>query len=595
MSARKPTPDEAALLAVYRDAEAAVLAEVTARTASVLDGVDRNLDPDWLRYQAAQELTRNVGAILQRSQRKGHPLIRAILAAARGDGIAQALLALVGLSGGGRSRYDDTGIDRASIDRLAAAVLDRVTPAYASVLRTTLDHYRTVTARAVPGVLAGSDTRREATQRSLWQYADSGVTGFTDVSGRRWTLSAYSEMAVRTAAARATEDAKHDRLREAGVDLVIVQASADRCPLCRPWAGKILTLDGQGARSITREHATKDGVMVDVQVAGSVVEARAAGWNHPQCRCSSAAYLPGVTRIPAPIPDEGNGQYEARQRQRAIERQIRHWKARETASLDDPARTAARTGVRAAQARMRAHLADNPDLLRRSYREQLGTGNKPTSRTRPPDAAIESAPRQVRDMFDDELDHEMQAALSAEDMDRFELLAEETDRREEVRDARKAKDQARRDAREEARAAAIERLVDEGFSDEEAVAEVTGKTVEAQRRSQAIVELRAQGYRGKGFDELSRTAWKDWAYSRYDDAEAATNGYMVNDAGRAANFGEASLFTAPEAQVRKYATPEMLEWFDQNGRPDLAEFRAQLLGDSQAAYRLRNQRGDFLQ
>jgi hypothetical protein len=246
---------------------------------------------------------------------------------------------------------------------------------------------------------------------------------------------------------------------------------------------------------------------------------------------------------------------------------------------------------------MRAHLADNPDLLRRSYREQLGTGNAPTAKTRAEgDRGVEvtSAPKGPRDMLDDELDHEMQAALQVEDLDRFELLAEETDRREAARDARKARDLARREAREEERAAAIERLIDEGFSDEEAVAEVTGKSVEAQRRAQAIVELRAQGYRGHGFDDLSRTAWKDYAYGRYDEAEAATNGYMVNAAGRAAGFGEASLFTAPEAQVRKYATPEMLEWFDQHGRPDLAEFRAQLLGDSQAAYRLRNQREDFL-
>lgn len=395
MSARKPTPDEAALLAVYRDAEAAVLSEVTRRVGDTLDGVDRNLDPAWLRYQAAQELTRNVAVILQRSQRKGTPLVRAIMAAARGEGIAAALRELVGLSGAGRSRYTDTGVDRASLDRLAASVLDRITPAYASVLRTTTDQYRTITARVLPGVLVGSDTRREATQRALWQYADSGVTGFTDVAGRRWTLSAYSEMAVRTAAARATEDAKHDRLREAGVDLVIVQGSADRCPKCRPWAGKILSLGTQpGARVISREHATRDGVMIDVHVAGTVAEARAAGWNHPQCRCSSAAYLPGVTKIPAPVPAEGNGQYEARQRQRAIERGIRHAKARELAALDDPARAQARAGVRAWQGRMRAHLADNPDLLRRSYREQLGTGNAPTARTEG-DRGVEvtSAPR----------------------------------------------------------------------------------------------------------------------------------------------------------------------------------------------------------
>ena len=196
-------------------------------------------------------------------------------------------------------------------------------------------------------------------------------------------------------------------------------------------------------------------------------------------------------------------------------------------------------------------------------------------------------------MTDLELDREMQAALSVEDLDRFELLATETDRRDLARDTKRERDRAAREARDEQRAADIEHLIDQGLDEAEAVSQVTGVSVERVRRADAITALRGQGYRGQGFDELSRDAWKDWAYSRYDEAEAATNGYMLNAAGRAAGFTEAALFTAPEAQVRKYASPEMREWFDTHGRVDLAEFRAQLLGDSQAAYRLRNQREDF--
>lgn len=589
--ARKPTPAEARLLAVYQDAEAAILAQVTRGTGLVLGSASIG-DVDAARARAATQLRTAVASVLAGTGRKARAHVDAIMSAAYGLGTGEALAELGTIHGG--SLYDPA-VDRGAIDRLAAAVLDLLTPAHMTVLRTTQDRFRDITARVVPGMLVGADTRREATQRALWHYADQGVTGFRDRTGRNWTLSAYAEMAVRTASARATEDGKHNRLREAGVNLVIVQASNDRCPKCLPWAGKVLSLDGVGgARTVQVQHATRDGELVDVHIAGSVLDARAAGWNHPQCRCSSAAYLPGVTKIPQPA--KANGQYEARQRQRSIERGIRHAKAREVAALDDPARGAARMGVRAWQGRMREHLKANPDLLRRSYREQLGTGNRPTDKTRGEgDRGVEvkGEARTPRDMTSVELDREMQAALGVEDFDRFETLASETDRRDEANVARKERDLAARAARDEQRAADIELLIDQGLDDEEAFARVTGTTVDAQRRTQAITELRAQGYRGKGFDDLSRTAWKDYAYGRYDDAEQATNGYMLNAAGRSAGFTEAALFTASEAQVRRYASPEMLEWFDQNGRPDLAEFRAQLVGDSQAAFRLRNQRGDF--
>lgn len=53
----------------------------------------------------------------------------------------------------------------------------------------------------------------------------------------------------------------------------------------------------------------------------------------------------------------------------------------------------------------------------------------------------------------------------------------------------------------------------------------------------------------------------------FDDAESATNGYMVNRAGRDAGISDRSLFTGPESRVRRYGSEELRNYFAEHGRP----------------------------
>jgi hypothetical protein len=598
--ARRPTQAEADMLGVYQDAERALLQSVTGGVRDLVEGPDDSLDAR--RAAGVRQVQQAAQGVFAGLERGAARRVDAVLGAADQQGAAAAAAELGAITGRGRDQYADT-INRGALDRLAAALVDRLTPAHAAILRTTVDAFREVAARVLPAVLVGSDTRRIATQRALWALTDRGISAFTDKAGRKWSLSSYAEMATRSAAARATTDGKLDRLVGAGRDLVIVNGSSDRCDLCRPWSGRILSISGHARGQTMVEHGTQDGLMVAVTVAGSVDDARSAGLLHPQCRCSLSAYIPGITVTP-PAPPPDNGQYAARQRQRAIERQIRGWKEREAAALDPTAQRYAASHTRAAQARMRAHLADNPDLRRISARERPGAGNSPTEglreRVGPGGNPLRTASpvgkeRAPRDMTNAELDREMQSALGVEDFDRFDHLATETDRRDAKRETDKARRAEQAAARAEARAVEMERLIGQGVDEEEAVARAYGVSVEKQRRAAAIAKLRGDGYRGESFDALSRDAYKDYAYSRYQAAEDATNGYMVNAAGRAAGASDSAFFTGSDAYVRKYATPELLEWFDLNGRPTLAEWRAELLGDAQAASRARNERGDLYQ
>jgi hypothetical protein len=66
----------------------------------------------------------------------------------------------------------------------------------------------------------------------------------------------------------------------------------------------------------------------------------------------------------------------------------------------------------------------------------------------------------------------------------------------------------------------------------------------------------------------------DEVYRQWLAAESVTRGNMLNRAGRSAGIDERTLFTGPAARVRKYASPELREFFEQHGRPTAAAYRA---------------------
>jgi hypothetical protein len=256
-----------------------------------------------------------------------------------------------------------------TVDRIAQAVIDDTGPVHLRVLRQTMDVYRQVVAQASAAPALGAQARRQAAQSALNQFASRGITGFVDSRGRSWDMRSYVEMATRSALGRAAIEAHSDRLGAAGIDLVVVSDAPEECPLCKPWEGKVLSRSGgPGERTVQVKHATEDGRMVSVSVAGSLSEARSRGLMHPNCRHTVSVFLPGVTR-PRPKPP-ARATYEQSQKQRYLERQIRKWKRHAAAAMSDAERTAATARVRAYQARVRGLVAET-GLPRKSHREQV--------------------------------------------------------------------------------------------------------------------------------------------------------------------------------------------------------------------------------
>lgn len=344
----------ATIRSLYGDAEMILLGRIAKALGQGLDA------PDWAERKLAElqlVMARARGDLNRLTPRAVEEIVQAVIkawnrGAATATADAQASRDLVAAVAEGAN---PAGLP--AVQQLAAETASTVVASHKAILRSTEDIYRSTIARTAPQVLLGTQTRREATQTALDSFAAKGISGFTDKSGRRWGMDSYAEMATRTATGHAAIDGHVDRLARLGQDLVIVSDSPRECPACAPWERKVLSLSGA------------PHVGEDVEIAGTLDEARAAGLAHPSCTHGISAFFPGVTKIkPADNDPEG---YAAKQRQRQIERHIREWKRRKAVALDDAAAARADAKIKVWQAEARKNVRET-GTKRLNYREQAG-------------------------------------------------------------------------------------------------------------------------------------------------------------------------------------------------------------------------------
>ncbi|MGW3847177.1 phage minor capsid protein [Streptomyces fagopyri] len=371
---------------LYAGAEERLLSMLARHLA---DGIDA---PGWLTAKLAdvQALRRGAQGVVDELGKATSLEVHEAVAEAYNVGARAGLIELGTLDDATATRLASQTPGTRRVDRLAIEATHMVTDTHRGILRGVEDVYRRVLADAAVTPLVGVETRRQATQQAVQRFTDRGIVSFVDRAGRNWSMPTYAEMAMRTALGRAAVEAHADQLNAAGVDLVIVSEASHECPKCRPWEGKILALTGQdGRHTVEVEHAIEDDNMVSVEVEGTLDEARRAGLQHPNCRHTTSAYLPGVTRPPKKAAKDPDG-YEATQRQREIERHIRKYKLRAASAVDPAAKRAAEARVRGWQGKMREHLDQHPELMRKRQREQPGASNLPTG-TPPPADAVQAA------------------------------------------------------------------------------------------------------------------------------------------------------------------------------------------------------------
>lgn len=248
---------------------------------------------------------------------------------------------------------------------LRDTVAQRTRPLHRRLRQSITHAYQRTIHRAAGSSQAG---RRGVVQQVLNAVAGRGITGFIDPRGRAWSMASYAEMTVRSVTGRAAVDAGIDVLTDVGVGLVTVSDTALQCPLCAPWEGEILALDGPaGPRTVRQPDLLGLGATVPVHIAGTLLEARSAGLFHPHCGHSLGPYFPGVTTRPLHF-GHPTATYADTQRQSGLERQLRGWRRREAVALDDRAREVAARRVAAYSEELGA-LARRTGLARRPERE----------------------------------------------------------------------------------------------------------------------------------------------------------------------------------------------------------------------------------
>lgn len=226
----------------------------------------------------------------------------------------------------------------------------------ARILRAPVDAYQAMTSHHIGAMLAGVTTSQALHRRILDQYLADGITGFIDKADRRWTIGAYSEMATRSAAARAWRDQSVASMSAAGIRTFTPVIGVSACTKCAAWQGKTLT-DGGPTGDINVLHAiTAEPTLLHVD--GTIHEAQASGWGHPNCRCTLVPGLPGGPD-PTEFSTHDPEKQADRERLRALERDVRQ--AKRDDNPDD---------LKAARQALREHIKQT-GIIRRRYREQL--------------------------------------------------------------------------------------------------------------------------------------------------------------------------------------------------------------------------------
>lgn len=252
------------------------------------------------------------------------------------------------------------GVNDKKLEALIKSVNEDLEKAQYSVLRKMDDVYRQTIFKSHTYLQSGSKTLYQAIDMATKDFLDKGINSIEYKNGARVNIASYAEMALRTANHRAMLLGEGKKRDEWGLHLVVVSAHANTCPKCEEWQGKILIDD------VFSNGSKADG---DYPL---VSEAIKAGLLHPNCRHSLITYFPGITQLPkVPDGEDAIKTYEAEQKQRYFERQIRKWKRKEFGLLDSENNEGAKRKVSYYEKALREHLKEYPQLRRNRDREKV--------------------------------------------------------------------------------------------------------------------------------------------------------------------------------------------------------------------------------
>lgn len=220
--------------------------------------------------------------------------------------------------------------------------------------------------------VTGQETRVRAIRKAMDQLSNTGLTGFYDRSGRKWSPEAYASMVVRTTSHNAAIQAIRTRQEEyGGGDIFQVSSHPGARPLCYPYQGKFFSWSsGPGEFTDGAGHRQHYDNITDSSYG------EPAGLFGINCGHHPIPIIPGFSYPQEKLEEskeENRKEYEQSQIQRAYERSIRKAKRDEEVAKavgDEEMIKDARKKVKQEQARMRAFISET-GRARRYDREAI--------------------------------------------------------------------------------------------------------------------------------------------------------------------------------------------------------------------------------
>lgn len=240
-----------------------------------------------------------------------------------------------------------------NIDTKRYAAINRMNYGYTEMLR-----------RADIFAQSGSFTIPQAVDMAANDFLSAGLNCVEYSNGNRVNIASYAEMALRTSSSEVTRQANGDVRDELGEYLVVSNVIGITCPICQKWQGKVMIDDVYSNGKPDGKHKL-------------VSESKTDGFMHPNCRHQLFMYIEGVTNV-ADLPNDvqTRERYDAEQKQRYYERQIRKYKRLRDGAVDPANRKKYDARVKEWTAKHDEHIAKHDYLRKNPKRLAPGyTGN----------------------------------------------------------------------------------------------------------------------------------------------------------------------------------------------------------------------------
>lgn len=245
---------------------------------------------------------------------------------------------------------------------LIKEIVDDFRKAESSVLRNVDDEYRRIISTSQLYLNSGAGNLREAIDLSTKSFLSRGIGAIQYSNGNIVGISAYSNMALRTADTRANLIAAGKVRDEYGLNLVYVHSRGVACPKCLQFINKVYNDDVYSVNTNFDERYPK------------LSQAISGGLYHPNCKDSHSTYYRDL-ELPKDLDDlsklEAKRIYNLQQEQRYNERNIRKFKRLEDGSLYEPNKNKYKILKSKWQERQRELINNNDELKRDFFREKI--------------------------------------------------------------------------------------------------------------------------------------------------------------------------------------------------------------------------------